>query len=158
MASLEMAGGQVWPTITKVCQGRGPRMAAIAYLGWQAPQLLPLKKGDVLVVNVSDAALLTHATSPEALRTYVDAGVQVSSVPSLHAKVLVTATKAVIGSANASSHSGSSNACAARSNGAGLTSARVPEDDERHDGHDTAVAMRWAAVPSASVSPGWPCA
>jgi hypothetical protein len=81
-------------------------MAAIAYLGWQAPQLLPLKKGDVLVVNASDAALLTHSTSPEALRAYVDDSVHVFSVPNLHAKVLVTATKAVIGSANASTHSG----------------------------------------------------
>jgi hypothetical protein len=104
--ATQFFGGDVWPQLTKACTGRGQRLAAIAYLGWEAPRLLPLRRGDVLVVNASDSALLAHATSPDALESYTDAGVRVSSTPRLHAKVVVTRTQAVIGSDNASTHSG----------------------------------------------------
>jgi hypothetical protein len=100
-----VAAGRPWAAITEVCRKKGPRVAAVAYLGNDAPRLLPLQRGDVLVVNASDQALLCHATSPDALQAFVDAGVAVSSSPSLHAKVLATATHAVIGSANASASS-----------------------------------------------------
>jgi hypothetical protein len=103
--TLEFIGGHVWSAISKVCTGPGRRTAAIAFLGWDAPRLMPLRRGDVLVVNASDSALLAHATSPDALDAYVAAGVRVSSTPRLHAKVIVTNTHAVIGSANASTHS-----------------------------------------------------
>lgn len=98
-------GGAVWDAVTAACRTRGPRVAAIAYLGPDAPRLLPLKKGDLLYCNASDQALLTRATSPDALAAYLDRGVTVRSCPTLHAKVLVTATHAVVGSANASANS-----------------------------------------------------
>lgn len=100
-----LVGGEVWPQVTVACNGRGQRRAAIAYLGADAPRLLQLRRYDVLVVNASDAALLAHATSPKALEADLAAGVRVSSSAKLHAKVLVTPTHAVIGSANASTHS-----------------------------------------------------
>lgn len=103
--SLRFVGGDVWPHITKVMAGRGRRRAAVAYLGREAPQFLRLRRHDILVVNASDAALLAHATSPDALDAYVRAGVRVLSTPTLHAKVIVTPTVAVVGSANASTHS-----------------------------------------------------
>ncbi len=81
---------------------RDPRRAAIAHLGQDAPTLLPLRAGDVLVVNASRAAVRAHATSPVALAHYVDAGVRVLSSPNLHANVIATDRRAVIGSANAS--------------------------------------------------------
>lgn len=81
---------------------RGPRHAAIAYLGEDAPALLPLRAGDLLVVNASRAAVRAHVTSPIALAYYVEAGVRVLSSPNLHANVIVTSQRAVIGSANAS--------------------------------------------------------
>jgi hypothetical protein len=80
----------------------GARHAAIAYLGEDAPTLLPLRAGDVLVVNASRAAVRAHATSPAALAHYVDAGVRVLSSPNLHAGVIATGRWAVIGSAGAS--------------------------------------------------------
>jgi hypothetical protein len=98
-------GPSPWPHITRAIRTRGARYAAIGYLGQDAPELLPLRAGDLLVVNASKAAIRAHATSPAALTYYVERGVRVLSSPTLHAKVIVTNRWAVIGSANASENS-----------------------------------------------------
>lgn len=67
--------------------------------------MLPLTKGDVLVVNASPNALLNGATNPMALQAFFDRGVTVRSHARLHAKVLCTRSRAIVGSANASTHS-----------------------------------------------------
>jgi hypothetical protein len=95
-------GPSPWPHITRAIRVRGPRHAAIAYLGEDAPTLLPLRAGDLLVVNASRAAVRAHLSSPIALAYYVEAGVRVLSSPNLHAGVIATSRRAVIGSANAS--------------------------------------------------------
>ncbi|MGY4783915.1 phospholipase D family protein [Rhodococcus opacus] len=95
-------GPSPWPHITRAIRVRGPRHAAVAYLGEDAPALLPLRAGDLLVVNASRAAVRAHVTSPIALAYYVEAGVRVLSSPNLHANVIATDRRAVIGSANAS--------------------------------------------------------
>ncbi|MDF3312167.1 phosphatidylserine/phosphatidylglycerophosphate/cardiolipin synthase family protein [Rhodococcus sp. T2V] len=95
-------GPSPWPHITRAIRTRGSRRAAIAHLGQDAPTLLPLRGGDVLVVNASRAAVRAHLTSPVALAYYRDAGVRVLSSPDLHANVIATERWAVIGSANAS--------------------------------------------------------
>ncbi|MEU1550635.1 hypothetical protein ABZ420_33545, partial [Nocardia sp. NPDC005745] len=89
----------------RAARTRGPRSVAIAYLGATAPELLQLRSNDILVVNAGRDALRAHATSPDALQHFLDRGVLVYSSSSLHAKMLATATWAVIGSANASHHS-----------------------------------------------------
>ncbi|QHE73196.1 phospholipase D family protein [Rhodococcus sp. WAY2] len=98
-------GPSPWPHITRAIRTRGARYAAIGYLGQDAPELLPLRAGDLLVVNASKAAIRAHATSPAALTYYLNKGVRVLSSPTLHAKVIATNTRAVIGSANASENS-----------------------------------------------------
>ncbi|QYA99737.1 phosphatidylserine/phosphatidylglycerophosphate/cardiolipin synthase family protein (plasmid) [Rhodococcus sp. USK10] len=98
-------GPSPWPHITAALKAAGPRYAAIAYLDADAPTLLPLRAGDVLVVNAARAALRAHATSPAALAHYVRAGVRVLSTPNLHANVLVTSRRAIVGSAGASESS-----------------------------------------------------
>ena len=98
-------GPSPWPHITRAIGTRGARHAAIAYLGQDAPELLPLRAGDLLVVNASKAAIRAHATSPAALAYYLNKGVRVLSSPTLHAKVIVTNRRAVVGSANASENS-----------------------------------------------------
>ena len=98
-------GPDPWPHITRAISTRGPRHAAIAYLDHNAPELLPLRAGDVLVVNASKAAVRARATSPAALAYYLDKGVRVLSCPTLHAKVIATNQRAVIGSANATLNS-----------------------------------------------------
>ncbi|MCJ0907322.1 phospholipase D family protein [Rhodococcus sp. ARC_M6] len=98
-------GPNPWPHITRAIRTRGPRRAAIAYLGQDAPELLPLRAGDVLVVNASKAAIRAHATSPAALTHYLGKGVRILSCPTLHANVIATTRRAVIGSANATVNS-----------------------------------------------------
>ncbi|TQC44075.1 phosphatidylserine/phosphatidylglycerophosphate/cardiolipin synthase family protein [Rhodococcus sp. WS4] len=98
-------GPSPWPHITRAIRTRGARYAAIGYLGQDAPALLPLRTGDLLVVNASKAAIRAHATSPAALAYYLNKGVRVLSSPTLHAKVIATNTRTVIGSANASENS-----------------------------------------------------
>lgn len=103
--TTSLSSGSVWTELTRACKTRGSRRAAVAFLGADAPELLPLRKGDVLVVNASDSALLAGATNPEALSAFVARGVAVLSSPRLHAKIVVTQKALVVGSANASHHS-----------------------------------------------------
>ncbi|MDV6277495.1 phospholipase D family protein [Rhodococcus erythropolis] len=98
-------GPNPWPHITRAIRTRGPRYAAIPYLGHLAPELLPLRSGDLLIVNASTAAIRAHATSPAVLAHYLSKGVRILSSSTLHAKVIVTNQRAVIGSANASENS-----------------------------------------------------
>lgn len=59
--------GRVRGHISPAIRTRGVRYAAIGYLGQDAPALLPLRAGDLLVVNASKAAVRAYATSPTAL-------------------------------------------------------------------------------------------
>ncbi|MDH6284942.1 phosphatidylserine/phosphatidylglycerophosphate/cardiolipin synthase family protein [Prescottella agglutinans] len=95
-------GPSPWPYITAALHVKGPRYAAIAYLGIDAPDLLPLHAGDVLIVNAARAAVRAHATSPTALAHFAEKGVRVLSSPNLHANVIATAKQAIVGSAGAS--------------------------------------------------------
>ncbi|WCT06058.1 phospholipase D family protein [Rhodococcus qingshengii] len=98
-------GPNPWPHITRTIRTRGPRYAAVPYLGHLAPELLPLRSGDLLIVNASTAAIRAHATSPAVLSHYLSKGVRILSSSALHAKVIVTNQRAVIGSASASENS-----------------------------------------------------
>jgi len=75
---------------------------AIAYLDHTAPDLLPLRSGDQLIVNAARPAVRAHATSPTALAHFLDAGVQVLSTANLHTGLIVTAENVIVGSASAS--------------------------------------------------------
>lgn len=104
--TTEFLGPYPWATIARKMYGQRPRRCAIAFIGQQAPELLRhLTDGDLLVVNASKEAVASHATSPDALAALIDAGVEVKSSPKLHAKVLVGASIAIVGSANASKNS-----------------------------------------------------
>lgn len=91
-----------WPAITAALRGRGPRRVAVAYLDHTAPDLLPLRSGDQLIVNAARAAVRAHATSPTALAHFLDAGVQVLSTANLHTGLIVTGEKVIVGPASAS--------------------------------------------------------
>ncbi|WP_345149732.1 phospholipase D family protein [Arthrobacter ginkgonis] len=103
--SLTFHGGQVWSEIKDLVAGAGEIHAAIAFLGQDAPDRLPLKSGDVLVVNADKRAVASHATNPFSIEKFIQRGVAVYSSPMLHAKVIATDKHAIIGSANASQHS-----------------------------------------------------
>ncbi len=76
-----------------------PRYAAIAYLDADAPDLLPLGAGDVPAVNAVRAVLRAHATSPPPSPTAFRSGCGGLPPANLHADVLVTSRRAVVGSA-----------------------------------------------------------
>lgn len=91
-----------WPHITAALHGPGPRRVAIAYLDHTAPELLPLRAGDQLIVNAARPAVRAHATSPTALAHFLDAGVRVLSTPNLHTGLIITPEKVIVGPASAS--------------------------------------------------------
>jgi len=99
-------GTDLWDEISPITQTDGPRKAAIAFLGHDAPDLLAgFQRGDRLIVNAGPRALTSGATSAEALAALFKRGVRLASHDRLHAKVLVTEHWAVIGSSNASNAS-----------------------------------------------------
>ncbi|GBF17385.1 cardiolipin synthetase [Rhodococcus sp. Br-6] len=98
-------GGHPWEAIAEAVGPARRRHAAVAFLGADAPRILPMKRGDTLVVNASDSAVRSRATSPAAIAEYLQAGVLVYNERELHAKVIATSRCAVVGSANASTRS-----------------------------------------------------
>jgi len=106
MATRFFGDAKPWVRITKrVEETKGRVVAAIAYVAIDAPDLLPLKKGDILVCDAEDASIKAGRTSAEALWKYHDRGVTIYKHRGLHAKVVVLPRAAFVGSANASSTS-----------------------------------------------------
>lgn len=91
-----------WDELTRVSKLQGPRYAAFAFIGADAPEMLALEEGDVLVCNASEGAIRNGATNPLALKEFLDRRVQLYSCGSLHAKILAVRNSAAVGSANAS--------------------------------------------------------
>jgi hypothetical protein len=100
---LKLISDGLWPAVRRKAQGAGLRKAAVAYV--TNPELLPLGPGDLLVTDASNASIASGRTSAMALKQYFESGVELISLPDLHAKVLVLDDWAVIGSANVSRHS-----------------------------------------------------
>lgn len=98
----------VWPVIKEQIKktGRSQQIfAAIAYVGLDATKIMPLRRGDVLVCNASDAAIKQGSTSAVALEKFMRRGVRIFNEPNLHGKVVVFPKKAFVGSANVSRRS-----------------------------------------------------
>jgi hypothetical protein len=96
----------VWDVITtSVKHSQRKVVAAVAYIGDDAPQILPLKQGDTLVCNASDASIKSGSTSAAALKALRAKGVKIYNCENLHAKVVVLSRRAFVGSANASKRS-----------------------------------------------------
>ena len=93
------------PHTTATLRGPGPCRVAIAYLDHTAPDLLPLRAGDQLIVNAARPTVRAHATSPTALARFLDAGVRVLSTPNLHTGLILTGNRVIVGPASASSSS-----------------------------------------------------
>jgi hypothetical protein len=78
--------------------------AAVAYLGTGGSHLLPLRKGDKLVVDMSLKSVRAGTTDPREVRRLLRRGVQVFSRGSLHAKFFIIDRTVIAGSANVSGH------------------------------------------------------
>jgi len=95
-----------WPAITSaIGVADGHVYAAIGYIGADPHHLLPLGAEGHLVCDTPQAAVKNGFTNLKALYKFLDDGVEVFSFPGLHAKVVVLARRAFVGSANTSKNS-----------------------------------------------------
>lgn len=100
-----LSNDELWHELqARVAKGKCVR-AAIAYFGGRGAKLLPLKKGDSIVLDMSIGAVRQGVTNPRSVRTLIRRGVKVFSRGSLHAKFLVIDRMLIASSANASTNS-----------------------------------------------------
>ncbi len=79
--------GCVWSSWTRRREARsrtwsrrpGRATRPLHFSGAAAPEMLPLRRGDMLVVNASDSAVRSRSTCPEAIDAYLRAGVRVTA-------------------------------------------------------------------------------
>jgi len=95
----------LWDKITSLAKHATRKYVAIAYLGKGATKLLPMGQGDVLVVDLREDTVRAGQVSPFEIEEYLKRRVEVYAYSNLHAKVFVFDRKAIIASANVSSHS-----------------------------------------------------
>ena len=101
-----LSKNRVWPRINESVRSQSKQViAAVAYVGIDAPDILPLKRGDMLVCNASKTAVKQGSTSALALEKFSNRGVLIFSQPRLHGKVVCLSKRAFVGSANVSSRS-----------------------------------------------------
>ncbi len=96
---------KVWGHISKRAKENKNRFVAVAYLGKNASNYLPLGAGDVLVIDASENCIRSGSTNPLEIEKYIKGGVEVFSYENLHAKVFVFGNLALVGSANISENS-----------------------------------------------------
>ncbi len=100
-----ISNDELWCQIQN-CVAAGNRIrAAVAYFGGDGANLLKLKKGDSIVVDMSIGAVRQGVTNPHEIRKLIGRGVKVFSRGSLHAKFLVIDKTLIASSANASHNS-----------------------------------------------------
>lgn len=100
-------GAGPWPAIRRDLErpSRRPVVAVVAFIGVDAPTVMPLRRDDTLVCDASRLAIARGLTNVSALRTFRRRGIQIFSISGLHAKVIASPTSAWVGSANASTNS-----------------------------------------------------
>ena len=79
--------------------------AAVAYFGTGGADLLPLKKGDTLLADMSLGTVSRGETNPREIRRLMRRGVRVFTRASLHAKFLLAGNTLIASSANVSERS-----------------------------------------------------
>ena len=95
----------IWDTIPKIIKASNHADVVVAYLGTDGSKLLPLKKGDRLVLDLSIATVKAGATNPHEVEKLMKRGVQVFTRRNLHAKIVVSDKEVLTGSANISKNS-----------------------------------------------------
>jgi hypothetical protein len=96
---------ELWTKLQSVVKESDHVHAAIAYLGTGGAKLLRFGRGDKLVVDLSAPTVQAGATNPHEIGKLMRRGVQVFTRRNLHAKLIVTNTLLIVGSANASRNS-----------------------------------------------------
>jgi hypothetical protein len=96
---------EIWDRLTALAKKSKKSHVAVAYINSGSRRLLPLKRGSVLVVDLSARAVKSGSTNPSEVLKFVNAGVEVHTQENLHAKVFVFPRRVVIGSSNVSKNS-----------------------------------------------------
>ena len=91
--------GDIWKEVNKLFVKRQIKIACIAYVTLDN---LQLTKGDTLICNASDDKIKFGSTTAKVIDLYFKKGVTILSNQNLHAKLLLTNSFIVIGSANLS--------------------------------------------------------
>lgn len=107
----ELLGDKVWSDLAPHLTHAATVNAAIGYVSSTAESVFAPPDGSRLIVDGSDPALRQGLTAPAILRRWKARGIDIRSVPGLHAKCMVITyagggRRVVVGSANASHNSG----------------------------------------------------
>ncbi len=97
---IKFISDEPWSRITTLTRRGRRNLVAVPFMHGDASRLLPLRRGDILKVNI-----MSCQVNPEALRHYQRQGVNVFTVPDLHAKVFVLGKSVIVGSTNVSTSS-----------------------------------------------------
>lgn len=100
-----LANDDIWNTIPEIIKASKHTDIAVAYLGNDGSKLLPLKKGDRLILDMSLATVKAGTTNPFEVEKLIKRGVKVFTRRNLHAKVILTEKSVLVGSANISKNS-----------------------------------------------------
>lgn len=104
MASRFLFRDALWAELESRVPNAGAVRAAVAYVGSGGSALLPLRRGDTLVVDMSLRAVRSGVTDPNEIKKYLRRGVNVYSRGSLHAKFFIIDDVLIAGSSNVSRH------------------------------------------------------
>lgn len=100
-----LSNDALWSELSARVKESSNVKAAVAYLGRGGADLLPLKKGDTLVVNLGIQTVKQGATSPKEVQRLIKRGVRVFTRSTLHAKFFICNSTLLVGSANVSRNS-----------------------------------------------------
>lgn len=92
--------GNIWKQVSPQAKAAKRRLVAVAYVSTDAH--LEFKRGDMLICDASDRAIVARETSARLIASLFRKGVEVRSRPDLHAKVAVLGRHALVGSCNLS--------------------------------------------------------
>jgi len=100
-----LSNDALWSELRERAKTSKSVKAAVAFLGSGGADLLPLKKGDTLIVNLGLQTVRQGATSPKEIQRLMRRGVMVFTRSNLHAKFFICGKSLLVGSANVSKNS-----------------------------------------------------
>lgn len=93
---MKLLTKSIWPSMKKIKEP-GEMVVVVAYV---TADLLGLGEGDILICDASNVNVASGAVSAIALESLFKAGVTLFSFTGLHAKLVLTSTHVLVGSAN----------------------------------------------------------
>jgi hypothetical protein len=100
-----LSNDSLWSELRERLKAAKSCKVAVAFLGTGGADLLPLKKGDALVVDLGIETVRQGLTSPKEVQRLIRRGVRVFTRSTLHAKFFLCDRVLIVGSANASRNS-----------------------------------------------------